>query len=239
MKKLLPTVLAALIMSPTAWGASITVTSPVAGANWYIGSPYTITWTKSETMPPTVAIRLRQGNQVWDIAPSTANDGAFENWVIPDSIPAGDYTVRVRTNNPNVIGDSGTVHIGNKRIVLPFIPRDTTTITVNAVGGEFYRFFGLVRIVWDRTWIEAYAVVYIYLRLPDGSIGWRDAAYIIAPNTKDVSAPGSLCTSGNCGQYFLKLPKSSILPSPNGQYYIDIFTEDIKKRGKSALFYLN
>jgi hypothetical protein len=114
-------------------GQSITVTSPTAGAYWCLGSTHTITWTKSGTMPANVAVRLRRAGApetelaVVNITDSTANDGSL-SWIIPASVPVGDYFIRVRTSSPDVIGDSGTFSIA------PALPSSLTVTTPN--GGE-------------------------------------------------------------------------------------------------------
>jgi hypothetical protein len=95
---------------------SISVTQP-NGSEWKKGSAYAITWTKSGTMPATVAIRLRRAGApetetaVENITDSTANDGTSDLWTIPDTVPVGDYFIRVRTSSPDVIGDSVNFHI--------------------------------------------------------------------------------------------------------------------------------
>jgi hypothetical protein len=99
------------LISAFLWAAEIIVTSPSAGNEWCLGSTHTITWTKSGTMPATAAVRLRRAGApetelaVVSITDSTANDGSL-GWTIPASVPAGDYFIRVRTNSPDVIGDS-------------------------------------------------------------------------------------------------------------------------------------
>ncbi len=117
-KLLLIAALSAIALSIPAWGATITVTTPAAGADWCIGTGYTINWTKSGTMPDTVKIRLRRAGapeteaSVWDITDSTPNDGSFGTAAVPASVPAGDYFIRIRTiGDPDVIGNSATFQI--------------------------------------------------------------------------------------------------------------------------------
>jgi hypothetical protein len=110
-KLLLIAAVAAITMNVALCGQTITVTSPAAGNEWYLGSTHTITWTKSGTMPANVAVRLRRAGApetelaVVNITDSTANDGSL-SWTIPASVPAGNYFVRVRTSSPDVIGNS-------------------------------------------------------------------------------------------------------------------------------------
>ncbi len=100
-----------LLMAPLA-AQTIHVTSPNASTPWCIGGSYTITWTKSGSMPATVAIKLRRAGapdsemSVWSLTDSTGNSGSYVTGAVPASVPAGSYFIRVRTNNPSVIGDS-------------------------------------------------------------------------------------------------------------------------------------
>jgi hypothetical protein len=96
--------------------ASITVTSPTAASHWCKGSAYTITWSKSGTMQATAAIRLRAAGSsesdpaILAIADGTANDGSF-SWTVPGTVAAGNYFIRVRTDDSTVIGDSANFEI--------------------------------------------------------------------------------------------------------------------------------
>jgi len=95
---------------------TITVTAPAAGANWQRGSTQTITWTKSGAMQATAAIRLRRAGSpeseaaAVSIVDGTANDGSY-SWPIPDTVPEGQYFIRVRTDDSTVIGDSAVFNI--------------------------------------------------------------------------------------------------------------------------------
>jgi hypothetical protein len=110
--------LAAFVLSVPAWGATITVTSPAAGISWCKDNAYTITWTQSGGMQATVAIRLRvAGSSEADPAAATIcngdpNDGSY-SWKIPNSIPDGQYFIRVRTDDSTVIGDSAPFKVVN------------------------------------------------------------------------------------------------------------------------------
>ena len=124
MKKIFLMIFTGLCFCLLAFGQTITVTSPAAGVTWYRGSPYTITWTKSGAMPDTIKIRLRRWGApeseaaVANIADSTANDESSDPWTIPNTVPAGDYFVRVRTTtDPDVIGNSGKFHISGAKFV--------------------------------------------------------------------------------------------------------------------------
>jgi hypothetical protein len=116
-KKRIPLALAfiGLLASPLA-AASITVTSPGAGASWCRGSSHPINWVKSGEMQATVAIRLRAAGSsesdpaVLAIANGTANSGLYV-WTIPNTVAPGNYFIRVRTDDSTVVGDSGVFTI--------------------------------------------------------------------------------------------------------------------------------
>jgi hypothetical protein len=110
-------ILAALMAAPVLlFASSITVTSPAAGQEWIQGGTYMITWTKSGDMQPTAAIRLRRAGSpetedaAVAIANGTDNDGSYE-WTVPLSVAAGDYFIRVRTDDSTVIGDSANFRV--------------------------------------------------------------------------------------------------------------------------------
>ena len=97
------------------YGQKITVTRPQAGETLDAGHGYMITWTKSGQMGQNVKIKLRQGNtNILDITDSTPNTGSF-NWQMSGDISPGSYTIRVRTLDNAVTGDSGTFTIRSVR----------------------------------------------------------------------------------------------------------------------------
>ncbi len=124
MKKIFLMTLIGLCFYMPAQGQTITVTSPAAGVNWQIGTSYTVTWTKSGAMAATVKIRLRRAGSpeaedaVWSITDSTPNDGSFGTAVVPASVPAGDYYIRVRTTGAqDVIGDGEIFHVSGMQVI--------------------------------------------------------------------------------------------------------------------------
>lgn len=95
---------------------SITVTNP-NGNGWCIGRAYTITWTSSG-FTGHVDIILRKAGAPSDppvlgIASDIFNDGT-KDWSIPNTVPVGDYLIRIRSvNTPAVYDDSPNFHIGH------------------------------------------------------------------------------------------------------------------------------
>jgi hypothetical protein len=97
---------------------TIVVTNPISGT-LALGSSTTIRWTPVCSMMATVTIALRAVGSATDAAPtlviatSTANDGTHP-WTVPNdgSITAGNYFIRVRTDDATVRGDGAPFHIG-------------------------------------------------------------------------------------------------------------------------------
>jgi hypothetical protein len=92
--------------------ATIKVSQP-DGTTWVKKSSYTITWTKSGSMPDKVNILLKRawmiGIDVLWITESTENDGSFP-WTIPDTVECEDnfFYIVITTigANPAVVGRS-------------------------------------------------------------------------------------------------------------------------------------
>lgn len=86
---------------------SITVTEPSAGKVICAGQTITIRWVKSGSMLESVKLRLytTKGIKVLDIVNATANSGAF-SWKVPLRLASAQYTIRVRTVDNAVMGDS-------------------------------------------------------------------------------------------------------------------------------------
>jgi hypothetical protein len=110
----------------TAYGQSIAVTSPAAGASWCRGKSYTITWTSTGAVGATVRIRLMQGaTALQEITLDTANDGSFD-WPIPATTAPGNYMVRVRSKENTTLDDSAAFTIadcGSGPVVIKQIPK--------------------------------------------------------------------------------------------------------------------
>jgi hypothetical protein len=149
-KLLLLAAVAALTLNVALSGQSITVTSPTAGNEWCLGSPHSITWTKSGTMPATVAVRLRRAGSpeselaVWNLTDSTPNDGSYGPVTVPASVPTGDYFIRVRTSSPDVIGDSATFKITTT-------PASSTVKLGSPNGGESWVLGSEHTVNWNST----------------------------------------------------------------------------------------
>jgi hypothetical protein len=106
--------LAFFVLSAVFLGAqTITVTKPAIGDTWTKGQSYTITWTKSGTMPANVRITLRNAastSEVAVIADPAPNSGSYQ-WTVPASPADGQYVVRVKAKGATVQGDSGVFSV--------------------------------------------------------------------------------------------------------------------------------
>ncbi len=113
MKKLYLILTILLVSATFIFGQTITVTSPAAGDEWITGSSHNITWIKTGRMNDDVKIRVYNaaGAKVLDIVDNTDNDGSYEGWRVPGSLPEGTYTIRVKTIDNRVTGDSGAFRI--------------------------------------------------------------------------------------------------------------------------------
>jgi hypothetical protein len=209
--------LAAFILSIPAWGATITVTSPAAGVSWCKSSTYTITWIKSGDMQATAAIRLRTaGSSESDpaalaIADGTANDGSY-SWTVPNSIPDGQYFIRVRTDDSTVIGDSGTFTVST-------CGGGGASITVTSPGaGAFWCRGNTYPINWTKSGTMQ-ATAAIRLRAA-GSSESDPAALAIADGI------------ANNGSFSWTIPDTV----PAGRYFIRVRTDDSTVIGDSPIF---
>jgi C1A family cysteine protease len=128
---------------------AITMTAPVAGANWAVGTLHAITWTKAGALDANVKIELFKGGvKALAIAASTANDGSLD-WTVPATLADGnDYIVRVTTLDDAVSADSGAFTISS----LP-----TLTVTAPAAGVTWTRKTNQ-NILWTKTGAQASTV---------------------------------------------------------------------------------
>jgi hypothetical protein len=190
------------------YGQIITVTSPAASANWCIGSPYTITWTKSGTMPDTVAIRLRRAGSpeselaAWNLTDSTPNDGSYGPVTVPASVPAGDYFIRVRTSSPDVIGNSGIFHISS------CTPASASITVTSPTAGNDWVLGTTHTITWTKSGTMP-ANVAVRLR----RAGAPEAELAVVNITDSTANDGSLSwpipASVPAGDYFIRVRTSS------------------------------
>jgi hypothetical protein len=108
MKKLMWICVLVLFIAGLSGAASITVTKPALNEPWTKGQSYTITWTKTGSMPNNVRISLRNKTStavIQEIVDPAPNTGAYL-WLVPTSIPDGEYCVRVKVKGADISDDS-------------------------------------------------------------------------------------------------------------------------------------
>jgi len=148
----------------------IQVTSPAAGSIWPLNSPQTITWIKSGTMDDRVFIRLYKDMEpIQYISEDTDNDGSFP-WTVPGTLATGSYTIRVRTLDRVVKGDSSAFTIGREgeESTPPDRP-DLKVIWPN--GGEAIVYGDGVKIRWTATNVPGAAPIEISLYKGNKELG--------------------------------------------------------------------
>ena len=114
MKKLLGILVLFALTAGLLSAATVTVTKPSAGETWVKGSTYTITWTKSGTMPDLARLSLRDPNTLAElnlIQDNVSNTGTCQ-WAVPANIADGQYRVRVKIKDVAVQDDSDVFNIG-------------------------------------------------------------------------------------------------------------------------------
>jgi hypothetical protein len=87
---------------------SITVTKPAANESWTKGESHTIQWTKQGEMPTQVRIVLRKresAEATLVIADQAPNSGSYQ-WLVPTTVPDGEYVIRVRVKTAEISDES-------------------------------------------------------------------------------------------------------------------------------------
>lgn len=247
---------ALLALSAAAAAKTITITQPWGG-EFRVGTSMTIVWTKDFTPIDPGARRLliklfhRSGDLTSDlglIEEVDVNTGQFV-WTKVGHTKTGEapadlnYTILlIMKSNPSTFASSPefTIKPSFRTSLLPSVSMaQSKGIRIYSPWQEvIFRFDKPNPVMWDRSQIEAYDKVYFYVRRPDGSNAGFNQMFATAPNTPyPQSSTDPFCNSGNCGVYMITLSEDALLPSPNDQYYLDMFTSDHKYIGKSKLFY--
>lgn len=176
---------------------SIVVTSPASGDNWYFNEGKRITWTRSGEQNGLVKIRLfnEAGVRVLSIADRTNNDGIYE-WTVPNTLPAGNYMIRVKTVDDLVSDDSNFFNISES-----FVSTDSISISVPNSSTSIYTTHVTLAITWNSSG-EIHENVSISV-FPEGS----SSPTIITMSTPNDDSfhwdsPGALVGSG---RYYVRV----------------------------------
>jgi hypothetical protein len=247
---MVPAALLALAVSLSA--KTISVTQPTGG-EFRAGTSMTIAWTKNFTPIGPGAARLliklyhRSGDITSDlglIEEADVNAGQFV-WtkvgrVKTGNVPAdSNYTILLIMKS-----DPSTFARSPEFAIKPTFRPGASTVQLKVIRiyspaqGMVFLFDKPNPVQWDRSLIAAYDKVHFYVRRPDGSNAAFNQMFATAPNTPyPQSSTDPFCWSGNCALYMMTITQDTLLPSPNDQYYLDMFTPDRKYMGKSKLFY--
>ena len=181
--------------------ANITVTNPYSGQTWYKGEACIISWTKRGSMDSQVKITLYKPDHTTlqaIIVRPTANDGSY-SWTIPDSIPNGQYIVRVKTMDNAVYDDSDVFTIA----AAPVHPANIVVISPRL--GDSWCKGKSYKIVWKhRGSMDSQVKITLYK--PDHT---TLQTVIVRPTAND-------------GSYIWRISDSI----PNGQYIVRVKTMD-------------
>ncbi len=189
------------------YSQTISLISPHSGDTWYKGHSYTISWTKSGSMNVNVKIRLMQGGvKILGIVDSTANDGSY-SWTIPDSLPSGNYQIRVKTID-NAVYDDG------ESFTITDTPQQIASITVTKPhSGQIWCIGKTYTISWAKS----------------GNMNSNVKIRLMKNGTKII---GITDYTSNIGSYSWKVPASVA----NGSYYIRVKTIDNQVYNDSKVF---
>lgn len=245
---------AAALLALSVWASAktISVTQPTGG-EFKAGSSMTIAWTKNFTPigPGADRLLIRLRHRSGDIASDLGlieevdvNSGSYV-WTKVGHTKTGD--VPAGTNYSILLilkADPSTFAFSPEFTIKPIFKPNASVVELKAIKiyspwqDVVFLFDKPNPVMWDRSLIAAYDKVYFYVRRPDGSNAAFNQMFATAPNVPySNSSNDPFCWSGNCGLYMITLSQDALLPSPNDQYYLDMFTPNRKYMGKSKLFY--
>jgi hypothetical protein len=243
---------ALLVLSVSVSAKTISVTQPLGG-EFRAGTSMTIAWTKNFTPIGPGAARLlvklyhRNGDITSDLGLIEEVDvsaGQFV-WTKVGHTKTGEVPA---DSNYSILlimkSDSLTFALSPEFAIKPIFKRSASVVELKIIRiysppqDVVFLFDKPNPVMWDRSLIRAYDKVYFYVRRPDGSNAGFNQMFATAPNAPyPKSSTDPFCWSGNCGLYMITISQDTLLPSPNDQYYLDMFTPDRKYMGKSKLFY--
>jgi hypothetical protein len=133
---------------------SIHITSPHTGDTWLRGSSHQITWTSSGSLDPNLKINIfrnsiSEANFVEQLTATTASGSKV--WNIPGTYEAGNYYIRIKTDDSAVTADSGRFEISATAVIQPFVlhlikPHMIQVVEPN--GGRSLALGSTIRILW-------------------------------------------------------------------------------------------
>ncbi len=214
MKKFILVLATIFVASGILSASVINVSSPTAGSNWCIGSPINITWNETPKNHDFVKIRLfdQNGvNRIWKIDDKTLNNGSY-SWTILNNILPGTYTIRVKTLDDSVSGNSAIFTISDCSA-----PTGSINVT-KPVNGDVSNQGGHCLINWTSS----------------GAVG--SSVKIDLINQTSISVITNIISStNNTGTFDWNVPNSI----PEGNYRIRVQNLGGTITGISAVFGIN
>ncbi len=211
MKKLLGIVILASLTVGGLCSQTVTVTKPAGGDAWIKGTPQTITWTKSGSMPNTVRISLRNSAtsaEVLLIQDNVSNSGSYL-WQIPASIADGPYKVRVKVKDAEIMDESDAFNIAASSPQAASI-----NVTKPAAGDK-----------WNRS--KPYTITWT----KNGSMPNEARIRLMDKNAATVVRE-IVSQTANSGSYSWTIPSDI----PFGEYKIRVKIEDVSISDDSDTF---
>ena len=116
--------LVVLLTAGLIYTQSITIGSPNTNMNWEKGKSHRITWTTSGSVNAHVKIRLlkHSGVKVLNIAERVTTGNNEFSWFIPQTLNAGQYSIRVKAVDNSVSNDSPLFNITDPATPTPEPP---------------------------------------------------------------------------------------------------------------------
>ncbi len=194
MRKLANILFYVFFLSSLTIAGTITVTSPLPGADWHKGTTQTIRWTSSGCTDTSIKINIFRNttDPVNFVEQLTCTGCSSKSWTIPEGYTDGNYIIRVKTADNICFGDSAVFNISPP----PFVSTGTITVINPSSSTSFYVTQWALGINWSNTG-ENHENVSIEV-IPEGNPAGAMVILASTPNDGDHEwrDPGSLTGAG-------------------------------------------
>jgi hypothetical protein len=180
---------------------AITVTSPISGANWQVGTTHTITFTYANLTPGgTVSVDLLQGGSIKEnissVQVNSSGSGSGScSWTVDSTLNAGTYQIQVSNASATGISSNFTISVPSITVMAP------------ASGAQ-----------WSRG--QAHTITWSYTALT----GTVTINLLEGGNTTRITS-GASVGSGGSGSYSWTPSKTSL--SPASDYLIQVISNSV------------
>jgi len=189
---------------------SLTITSPTSSDTWDKGSTYNITWERNGTLSANIKINVYKdsilaGNFIEQL--TGPNSGTY-SWTIPGTYTAGNYILRMKTDD-NLVTDDSDVFVIAENSTTPSITITSPTSSDTWDKGSTYN------ITWDRNGtLSANIKINVY---KDSILVENFIEQLTGPNSGTYSwtIPGTY-TAGN---YILRMKTDDNLVSDDSDVF--------------------